>query len=596
MASFLGRAGAVLGPALLACVAVASLAAATCPYPLGPFAAAGNIVTHQWGDGPVDVETGIVEATLIHGQKSFGMVVNANGQLHFLYDDEVEYELPDGSPAETQSIYYKEYSQETGWDVPLLDLANADVNNPMPGGRNVAPHATSVGDTFWGVWEVSGDPAYRINGSSVLVRGKSPAGFTPITLVSPGTVDSRDRLARIQAFGNETFIAWQTNLGENDSLSSHIVGRTWDGATLGPIENISVQGDGFSDQVVRLATDGTRVIAAWLSQNSSELGFEGEWSVKVAVRSDTGVWGPEVIIAPTGKWGAKTPDVAWYLDRIFVAWVTDNPEVTPRGDYDVVMRSYDPATGALSPMMTPNGNDFQVEEADASLFPWTTAQGGDGKLHLLFSSTSSPPGIATSGADNDIYHRTYDGAVFSNATLLSDPLDNGFVDVLPGFFTANQSLFAYFLSNICLPGCGHETDWREMTRLLSRQPRDSDDVRANFTLASSMPSAFAASALVTFKHANGTRASGEGYYVRTGAGQVFPVSLANGVAEVPITFNSSVVKQVEASWCGKALPTTEDLRPPPDVPKPSPASDVVMPALLAAALVAALGSRRARRP
>jgi hypothetical protein len=590
------RARAFLAPTLLAALAVASLAAASCPYPLGAFAAGGHIVTHQWGNGTVDPETAIVEATLIHGQKSFGMVVNANGQLHFLYDDEVEYELPDGSPAETQSIYYKEYSQDTGWDVPILDLANPDVNNPMPGGRNVAPHATAVGDTFWGVWEVSGDPAYRVNGSSVLVRGKSPQGFTPITLVSPGTLDSRDRLARIQAFGNGTFIAWQTNTGENDSLSSHIVGRTWDGTTLGPIENISVAFDGFSDQVVRLASDGTHLVAAWLSQNASEFAAEGEWSVKLSVRNETGVWGPEVIIGPTGKWGAKTPDVAFYLGRIFVSWVTDNPEVTPRGDYDVVMRSYDPATGAFSPMMMPNGADFQIEEVDISLFPWTTAQGGDGRLHLLFSSTSSPPGIATSGTDNDIYERTYDGAAFSNATLLSDPLDNGFTEVAPGFFLANGSLFAYFLSNICLPGCGHETDWREMTLLLSRKPRDSDDVRANFTLSSDLPSAFAASARVTFKHADGTPASGEGYYVRTGSGQVFRASLANGVAEVPITFNSSVIKQVEASWCGKNLPTTEDYRPPPVIPKPSPASDVVMPALIAAALVAALGSRRARRP
>src|SRR5690349_14371950 len=131
--------------------------------------------------------------------------------------------------------------------------------------------STAVGDMFWGVWEVSGDPAYRVNGSSVLVRGNGPQGFTPITLVSPSTVDSRDRLARIQAFGNQTFIAWQTNLGENDSLSSHIVGRTWDGTTLGPVENISVPNDGFSDQVVRLASDGSRVFAAWLSQNTSEL-------------------------------------------------------------------------------------------------------------------------------------------------------------------------------------------------------------------------------------------------------------------------------------------------------------------------------------
>src|SRR5690349_24238259 len=44
--------------------------------------------------------------------------------------------------------------------------------------------STAVGDMFWGVWEVSGDPAYRVNGSSVLVRGNGPQGFTPITLRS----------------------------------------------------------------------------------------------------------------------------------------------------------------------------------------------------------------------------------------------------------------------------------------------------------------------------------------------------------------------------------------------------------------------------
>lgn len=571
-----------------------SALAAACPYPLGEFAARGHIVTWDWDGEVEDLEYAIVEATLVHGQKSFGIIVNGQGQLHFVYNAEVEFGLPGGGEGETHSIFYKAYSNATGWDVPIQYLASQDTAVEIPEGRNVQPHATALGPDLWTVFETSG--RVRENGSYILLRGKAAAGFSPIRSVSFDAWDAANKLPKIVTFGPATYLAFQTNALQSDKGEYQLVGRTWDGTALGPFENISGGNDGWSDQVVALGTDGTRVFAAWVSQNTSELAGQGDWVVKLAVRSADGSWSSEFPLTASTKSASDAPSVAWYLNRVFVAWSTNDPTLDTRGDFDAVMKSFDPATGFVGDLMHVSTDEFHLGDYTPSLRAWTAAEGGDGKLHILWSSDSSPNSLPTSGFDNDIYYTTYDGSAFSAVRLVSDPLDNGFVEILPGFFAVGDSLYAYFLSNICLPGCGHETDFRQMTRLLERPARPYDDVRATYTLGADHPT-FAPEATVHLTHADGRPAEGDGYFVRTWDGVVTQLALNDGYAPVTIAYNSSVLLQLRASYCGREILTSEEAFPlPSEPPRPSPVGDVVVPALLAAALLAALGSALSRRP
>ncbi|HKZ59459.1 MAG TPA: hypothetical protein VJ547_06385 [Candidatus Thermoplasmatota archaeon] len=593
------RAGGPAGGALLTLLAAASTVASACPYPLGEFAARGDLVVWDWDGKVEDLESAIVEATLVHGQKSFGQVVNAGGRLSLVYDAEVEYLLPDGTgEGETHNILYKEYSNATGWDVPILYLASDDVTEEIPEGRNLQTFATAFGEEVWTVWDASG--RIRENGSYILLRGKTPEGFTATRVVSPDWKDAASKQAKIITVGARMYIAFQTNAYSNSTDEYRLVGRAFDGTSLGPLENISGANDGWSDQVVSLATDGSRVFASWVARNTTDFAGSGDWDVKVAVREPDGTWGPEIALTDGEKALSEAPSAEWYLDRVFVAWATDDLRVDGGSDTDIVMQSYTPPAGGgpgvLGSLLRVSTDEFQGTDEAPSLFAWRTAEGGDGNLHIQWSSDSTPNSIPTSGGDSDIYYRTYDGATFSAIQLVSDPLDNWFVEILPGFFTLGDSLYSYFLSNICMPGCGHETDWRQMTKLLARPAHFYDDVEARYAVYSDYPTALATEARIRFSHADGSPAGGEGYFATLASGEVVALTLTNATARVTLTYNTSHVLQLEASYCGKALPTVEEAPPlPPPPPRPSPFGDVVLPALLAAALLGALGARRLRR-
>lgn len=593
------RAGGAALAALAAFLAAAGTVASACPYPLGEFAARGDIATWQWGDGAIDLETTIVEATLVHGQKSFGQIVNVAGALQFVYNAEVEWQLPNNEGgAETHSIFYKHYSNTTGWDVPIEYLASNDTTVEIPVGRNVQPYAAAMGETLWTFWETTG--RVRENGSYILMRGRTPEGFAGISVVSPDWMDAASKHVQAIMVGPTMYITFQTNVFSISKDEFRIVGRTFDGTTLGPLENITAVNDGWSDQVPALATDGSRVFVAFVSQNTSDLQGAGDWDVKVAVREGSGAWQGEVALTDGTKALASSPSAAWFLDRLFVAWATDDNRLDSRGDLDIVMQSYTPggagSPGLAGPLLAVSTSEFQGTDVWPSIFSWERAAGGDGNLHIQWSSDSTPNSIATSGTDNDIFYRVYDGATFSDVRLVSDPLDNGFVEVLPGFFAVGDSLYSFFLSNICLPGCGHETDWREMTRLLERPGHFYDDVHSTYAVFSDYPSALATEARLHFARADGSPAGAEGYFATLWSGDVVALTLTNATARVTLAYNTSRLLQMQVSYCGKSLPTTEEPPPLPPFPaKPTPAGDVVVPALLTGALLGALGARRLRK-
>lgn len=581
---FLGSAAMTLAAA----IALSGLVTAACPYPLGQFAAEGHIQTWNWSGNSTNIEADIVEATLIHGQKAYGEIKNVAGDLKFAYNAEVEWQLPNNEgEAETHSIFLKEYSNETGWDVPIQYMASENTSEERPEGRNVQPSSTAFGDQFWVVWETSG--RVRANGSYIMGRSHGPAGFSDLVVFSYAGADCSNKLPKILTFGDKMYIAYQTNAYSTNVSEYVIVGRTFDGTTLGPVELISDSADAWSDQVVSISTDGTRIFAAWASQNMTEFAGEGEWTTKAAVRNPGGHWSAEVDVTLPSKSAVKTPSIAYFSGQAAIVWSSDDPAFDARGDYDIYMRILDPGSLGTSAIFQVTGDDFQQDEINPVAYWWPVAEGGDGMLHILWSSTSSPSGITTSGPDNDIYYRTFNGTDFGRVLLVSDPLDYGFFDVLPGFFTVNGALFAFYLSNICLPGCGHETDWREMTRLLARPVMSHDDVEASYRV-DPPTSGSTVTVTVTFTHADGSPATGDGYMVRAPDGTVLPVVLVSGVATVPFAYNASLAHQLDVSYCGALLATTETHSPPQQVVKPSPAGDIVVPALLAAVVLVGLAA------
>jgi hypothetical protein len=598
-----GKGLQVAGLCLVALLAVANLVAAACPYPLGDFVAGGfsdadpdhvtGFVTHTWGNATVDPEWAIVEATHVHGQKNFGMIVNAGGQLHFVYNAEVEWEDEIG-PQETQSTFYKAYSPETGWDVPIQYIASQDTTNEFPEGRNVAPYGTALGNDFWAVWEISGAARYRQNGSYIVARGKTATGFTPFEQLAHADFDSANKIPKIITVGSSMYVAFQTNAYQTDTDEFQMVGRTWDGTTAGPYENISGGNDGWSDQVVSLATDGSRLFAVWASRNTTDFTGTGTWVLKGALRDGQGHWGSEIAFTVPSGANVLAPSAAFFDGKFWVAWATDDLTINPRGDVDAVLQSYDPSAGTMGPILSVTGPEFTEDEES----PVLLAKGG--ALHIVWASSSSPSSIATSGTDSDIYYRSYTSAGFSPIKLVSDPLDSGYQEHLPGFFTEGDAVYAFFTANICLrPACHHETDWREMTRLVARPAAWYDDVTVRATFGPAWPTAAgSAVANLTFYDGHGAPVASPEFGSMTALGLYARSPANSSTIQVTAVYNGSLNRNVWGTYCGKPLPTTEEKRPVNNdttPTRPSPVGDVVLPALLAATLMAAAVGRRYRR-
>ena len=563
-------------------VATAGFALAACPYPLGGALTGGQFTA--WGGG-ADPEWQVVEATQLPGQMGFGLVVEGAGGLHLLYDSEMELLYPSGLEGETHTILYKRWDPRFGWDTPFLSLASDMVLEYTPEGRALQPAAAAVGENVWALWEVSGAQRFRANGSYIALRGIYPDRFGPIMQVAYMDEDNANKIPAITGMGGTAYLGFQTNAAETDRSEFHVAGRTWDGASLGPLEEISRSRDGWSDQTLALASDGERVFAAWASQRVEDLAHQGNWTVKAAVRSAGGSWGPEINVTEARGARADRPSLAWHGGRLYVAWATDDPTLSRHGESVIALAAIDPGATAAGPPIVVYDGGAGGQSYHPTLFSW-----GE-RLHVQWSSNRAPPSSPASGTDFDIYYTNYtSGGGFAPPRPTSDPADSEFADVMPGFFTVGDGLYSYFMKNVCRPGCGRETDWREMTRLLERPARWYDGVTARYYLE--QPGADAQNFVISYYDGAADPVTSADFAARTWNGSwVFPEANASTMRG-SVGANNTTLSLVEGAYCGKLVPTAQVN--PPSAAAPAPYGLWAALALGAIAL-SALAARWGRR-
>jgi hypothetical protein len=545
-------------PRLLAACAVVLMVAPhvagqDCPYPLGDFIAQGDF--HAYPAGSDDPEFQIVDAVRVRPQYSFGQMGYDGDTLHFAYESEAAYfPLNSTVKSETHIIAYKQYSQTTGWNVTREWISSEDPAVKVPPGGHTQPTLSVSGEDVWVAWQVSGwtigGEWWPQFGNFIVYRAKVAGQWGPVEALSPLASGTSSRLAKSVPLEAGAYVAYQTNDGEAEGLSFRVVGRTVGPSGLGPVEDISVEGDLWSDETVQLVADGDRIVAVWAARNTTEFLGEGEWRVMVAVRDASGNWGAPVAVSDESKVAAANPNAAFYGGNLFVAWSTDDPEISAGGDRSIVLREVDVQAGELGEVLVVAGSNYPGYEDQPALIEW------EGKLHLLWASRSSLefPGNVTS--DTDTHWRTWDGADFSPVLLVSDPDDRSFDEFNPAFLVVDGALHATFITNINTPETGKVHDQRQMTRLLVRGARAYDHIRAEYTLdRASFLGDGTVNLTVSFFGKDSQALVSDHFGLVLADGTILQLPPGRSTAQVELPFEAnSFAPPANATWCGKPLP------------------------------------------
>ena len=590
------RRGRIAVALALAAVVLAPLAASAeeCPYPLGDFVVVGDFNTY--GDPALDPERQIVDAVRVRPQYSFGQVGYDGTTLHLVYESETSYLRNDTNvTAEAHIIAYKQYSAARGWNTTRLYPSSDNVSVKLSEGGHTQPTMAVASGGVWLAWQVAGwingSAMWPQDGTYILLRGLVDGNWTERMELSPFFPVSTNRLPKAIAVGTSAYFAYQTNAGQNNGTDFRIVGRMWDGHTLGPVENISAGAAGRSDETVQLASFDGRVAAVWTSRDLSDLVLEGNASVHLAVREPDGTWSAEQTVSSPQRAAAENPAVAFGGDGVLVVWSTNDPTLGSPTQRDVVLREVS-AAGGPGPTLVVSAPDPRGE----MIHPAVTLFGG--RVHLMW--VRIPPTPIVQPTSTDLYYRTWNGTAFGDVVLVSDTVDKGFDESWPGFFTVGGALHAFYISDVNTPATGKPHDNREMTRLLERGPRPQDSLNATLRLEShAFLGSGSVNATVAFFGAGGSLAPSDHYAIKLADGTA--VRLPPGVASfrVQLPYSQNSLEMPQAMWCGKPVPLLEVSDPPERPPSTTPWFSIAVGAGIgAAALVGAAAwvAHRRRRP
>jgi hypothetical protein len=574
------------GATAAACIVVAvllagpaSAAAGDCPYPLGDFIARGDF--HAYPTGSDDPAFQIVDAVRVRPQYSFGQMGYDGDTLHFAYESETDYLPPNSTvDSETHIIAYKEYSHETGWNVTRQWISSNDPAVKVPPGRHVQP-TLAVGSTgtVMVAWQVSGHTIggewWPQFGNFILYRTRAGGAWGPIEPLSPMDNGTSHRLPKSVPLGEGAYVAYQTNVGEPESTAFRIVGRTVSASGLGPLEDISVAADGFSDETVQLVTDGARVVAVWSARNTTEFGGEGEWRVWAAQRGADGTWSTPVAVSERSKNADINPSSGFYGGEVYAAWSTNDPGVSPGGDRSIAMRKVDLVTGAVGGVVHVTDAGSAGYDDQPALIEW------DGDLQVLWASASSHNQTGVLVNDTDIHWRAWDGSALSDVKLVSPPDDGTFKEFNPAFLVVDDALHATFIMDVNTPATGKLHDQRQMTRVLFPGDRASARFSAAYEPIQRVSSdATQVQARLYFQRENGPGVPPTDHFglVLADGSWVAVSSASEPTVTLPVV-DGQVQAPRNATWCGKLIPIEG---------RPGPAGDTLEGGLLWVALVLAI--------
>lgn len=562
-----------------------SVAAESCPYPLGDQLLTGDVMAY--GGNAVTPADQLIDTVWIGTQLAPGTFAYAGGTLSFLFESETDFEIPGTTvTSEAHITAYREYSPRTGWNARPEFVSSPDVTKPVPSGDHTSPTMAARAGSTWAVWQVAGPsagaPDWPSTGSYLLARERTAGGWQSTLSFSPTDPISRSSLPKAALVGADTLVIYQTNRFEPDSAESHIAAQTIVGGAVGTPVNLSVPADGWSDEAAALASDGTRAAAVWGARNTTDLFAVGGSQVWMALRSASGAWGTPILVSRDGQDAIYKPAVAWHAGRPYVAWAARDANASAFGDSSLFVRSVDPDTGALGAISAVTDGRYRGDEAAPAMLSF------NGSLHLIWSSTSAIDG---SGATWQVA-RTLTCAMDSSGACplvtVDRPSDLLVADLWPGLLDVDGTLVATYALNFG-NFVGTAANQHSVTRVLERPPLLGDTLRASY--GADAPAADSEGELrlsVRLETAAGAPATSDHFALRLSDGSLMrmPPGFSSRDFTVPYR-GGEAAHPVEALWCGQPIPLTQFAL----APAPSAglfgglAGEIVFIAAIAAALV-----------
>ena len=591
---------ASLGSALAALIAASTVAADTCPFPLGDHLVTGDV---RIIDGSYsDPEYWATDTTWFGVTFSEGRFATNGSRVSLVYEAEYEY-LPYNETLKTEShiVAYKEFSTATGWDTRPVFLSSADVEQPLSQGPATYPTVAGVGDDVWVAWSVSGHtkgtsgfvnpvPFWPSLGTYIVARGNRNGTWGPIEPLSdlgPVSVNVRPVSTAPRA---GAYFAYQSNARETLGEQFHILGRPFDGRNFGPIEEVSTPQDGWTDETVTLGSDGSRVAAVWTQRNATDFA-NGSTRVVLRVREPSGAWSDPVEVAPPGERDVTYPVVAWHDNKWYVGWSAIDAAASPGGDSSILLRAFDPLSHSTGPILYVTNATSPGFDSAAALISY------GGLLHVAWNSNSVLGSPSAPPADLDAHMRTWDGTAFSQVTQMDQRAADREAALWPGFLRVGTALFATYGLNLVNNTLG-EHNQRQVIRLLERTARAEDVLSATYSIR---PGSFlgngTARVNIRFQQPGRTANASDHYAIALGDGTLIrlPPGFAEGNISIPFRDNKFYGPS-HAYWCGEPLSLQEVAWPfPPPPPPPIAGTLTALAPLIALAVAIGYVGLRMRR-
>lgn len=470
-----------------------------------------------------------------------------------MYDG--RFRLGDGGPGQQggakHNVHVKAWGPK-GWNGTVEYPSNPDVKNATPEGNNVNPHAAAFKDQLWVVFSRESSFNFETQGTPIVMRGRAENGtWGPYIFVTEPVPSSDNQVPNLIQVGDRLLIVWN-----HYDLVSHIgdtviQGRFFDGASFGPVFNISRSEDGLADHVFTLASDGGRAAVAWVSQDTSSPAQS--FAPKFALFDGT-AWRGEVDLWSQNNALSYAASAGFYKDKVYLVFDTTDERLSVQGDYDLFMRVADPETLALSEVIPLSdvlgrGDDYLP---DLGVF--------DGRLYVVWVSGDDQ---VAAGADLDLVLRTFDGGNWSRARDLTAAERYEDDEQIAEFVEHEGALYVYWITLVKPPGSTVK-DQRLATLLVERGVRWWDGLHASVDYAAPPANGTNVTARITVRDASGAPFDSPWLSTRLTNGSWQRLEGGSGNYSLNFTFNATAVEPFKVLACGKPIPVERvDLSLPP---------------------------------
>lgn len=281
--------------------------------------------------------------------------------------------------------------------------------------------------------------------SDVVLRRHNGTGWGRIGEATPND-SGQDMTPSLAVYGDKLYLAWASNSEpETDGSDMDIIVKSYDGTQWSmPLELTSSLNSGM-DSIPQTIVYGGELYVIWKTESADEsTGFDAD----IVLRKFNGTgWSDTIEVSDFLDSGYDSEPVpAIYDGRLFIAWQSEDLSFTNGSDPDIVIRSY-------------NGTDWSDvveitsrENTGFDTAPSLAAHGG--KLYCAWGTDDANE---TSGLDNDIVLKAFDGNVWVRERELTPKTDDGW-DGYPELAVHSGRLYAFWQTNDMLTSTGNDPD------------------------------------------------------------------------------------------------------------------------------------------